>query len=159
MGAVRADLPPKAGRALVLGAGGAARAAVFGLKQHGAEVFILNRTPEAAQKLAKAAKARVLRRTELKKAEFDIIINATPVGQHPKTKQSPLEPDEIHARVVFDLVYNPLETELLRLAKQAGAKTIPGIEMFIRQGALQFEIWTGKPAPMEDMRREVLARL
>jgi 3-dehydroquinate dehydratase/shikimate dehydrogenase len=156
---LQAEVPLKGARVLVLGAGGAARAATFGLRDRGAEVFILNRTPEHAQKLAKETKSKAIKRTELKKAQFDAIINATPVGQHPKTKLSPLTADEIHARVVFDLVYNPLETELLRLARQAGARVIPGVEMFVRQGALQFEIWTGKPAPIDDMRREVLARL
>lgn len=146
-------------RALVLGAGGAARAAVFGLKEEGAEVFVANRTAARGRALAAAAKAKFLPRAELKKANFDVLINATPVGQFPKIEASPLAPEEIRAAVVFDLVYNPLETTLLRQAREKGARVISGLEMFVTQGARQFEIWTGKPAPREEMLREVLREL
>ncbi|HVA64498.1 MAG TPA: shikimate dehydrogenase [Terriglobales bacterium] len=152
-------LPLRGAKILVLGAGGAARAAVFGLRSRGAQVFIHNRTRQRAQALAAAAKAKVVGRQELKKLEFQAIVHATPVGQYPKVKESPLAADEIHAPVVFDLVYNPLETELARLARAGGARVIPGMEMFVLQGARQFELWTGKPAPVEEMRREVLAAL
>ncbi|MGH9394651.1 MAG: shikimate dehydrogenase [Terriglobales bacterium] len=146
-------------RILVLGAGGAARAAVFGLRSRGAQVFIHNRTRSRAQALATAAKAKVVGRPELKKLNFQAVVHATPVGQYPKVGESLLEPDEIRAPLLFDLVYNPLETELARRARALGAQVIPGIEMFVLQGARQFELWTGKPAPVEDMRREVLAAL
>lgn len=146
-------------RVLVLGAGGAARAAVFGLKARGAEVFICNRTSARGRQLAQAAGAKTIMRRELAKADFDIVVNATPLGQFPKLKQSPLEPEEIRAGIVFDLVYNPLETELLRRARARGARIIHGLEMFVAQGAAQFEIWTGKPAPRQEMFHAVLARL
>jgi len=152
-------LPLRGAKVLVLGAGGAARAAVFGLRSRGAQVFIHNRTRQRAQALAAAAKAKVVGRQELKKLEFQAIVHATPVGQYPKVKESPLAADEIHAPVVFDLVYNPLETALARLARAGGARVISGMEMFVLQGARQFELWTGKPAPVEEMRREVLAAL
>ncbi|HUK48603.1 MAG TPA: shikimate dehydrogenase [Terriglobales bacterium] len=145
-------------RILVLGAGGAARAAVFGLKERGAEVFILNRNAEAAQKLARQAKARTIKRPNLKKMDFDVIINATPVGMA-NTRESPLNADEIKAKIVFDMVYDPAETKLLKLAKERGAETIPGSVMFVHQAARQFEIWTGKPAPREDMLRIVMLAL
>jgi 3-dehydroquinate dehydratase/shikimate dehydrogenase len=145
-------------RILVLGAGGAARAAVFGLKERGAEVFILNRNVAAAQKLARQAKARSVRRNDLKKLDFDVIINATPVGMG-NTRESPLKAEEIRARLVFDMVYDPAETRLLKLAKERGAEVIPGSLMFVHQAARQFEIWTGKPAPREDMLRIVLLAL
>lgn len=144
---------------LVLGAGGAARAAVFGLRSRGAQVTICNRTRARALALAKAAKAKVAGRSELKKLNFQAIVQATPVGQYPNVGESPLEPDEIRAPLVFDLVYNPLETELARRAKARGAQVLPGLDMFVLQGARQFELWTGKPAPTEDMRREVVAAL
>jgi len=143
-------MPLHDARVLVLGAGGAARAAVFGLTGRDAQVFIMNRSAAAAQKLARQAKARVVKRPDLKKLDFDIIINATPVGMG-NPRESPLNADEIKARLVFDMVYDPAETRLLQLAKERGAEVIPGSEMFVHQAARQFEIWTGKPAPREDM--------
>jgi len=139
---------------LILGAGGAARAAVYGLKERGAEVYILNRTLGPAQKLARSAHARLLKRADLKKLTFDVIINATSVGMG-NTKESPLNENEIKARYVFDMVYDPPETRLMKMAKAAGAEVIPGIEMFVQQAARQFEIWTGKPAPLDEMLRVV----
>jgi 3-dehydroquinate dehydratase / shikimate dehydrogenase len=145
-------------RILVLGAGGAARAAVFGLKERGSEVYILNRSLEAAKKLARQAHARTVKRADLRKLAFDVIINATPVGMG-NMRETPLQDKEINARYVFDMVYDPGETRLLKLAKERGAQTIPGIEMFVHQAARQFEIWTGKPAPWDEMLRVVLLAL
>ncbi|HEX8814874.1 MAG TPA: shikimate dehydrogenase [Terriglobales bacterium] len=139
---------------LVLGTGGAARAAVFALKERGAEVYVLGRTAAQTQKLTRQAKARSVKRPDLKKLSFDVIINATPVGMN-NPKESPLQANEIKAKYVFDMVYEPLETKLLKLAKEAGAATISGIEMFVQQAARQFEIWTGKPAPWDEMLRVV----
>jgi 3-dehydroquinate dehydratase/shikimate dehydrogenase len=143
---------------LVLGAGGAARAAVFGLKERGAEVYILNRTAGPAQKLARSARARLLKRADLKKLSFDVIINATPVGMG-NTRESPLNENEIKARYVFDMIYDPLETRLIKMARAAGAQVIPGVEMFVHQAARQFEIWTGKPAPIDEMFHVVMLQL
>ncbi len=140
---------------LVLGAGGAARAAVFGLAERGAEVFILNRSMEPAKKLARRAHARSLKRADLKKHVFDVIINATPIGMG-NSRETPLQEKEINARYVFDMIYDPFETRLLHLAKQRGAQIIPGIEMFVHQAARQFEIWTGKPAPQDEMLQVVM---
>jgi 3-dehydroquinate dehydratase/shikimate dehydrogenase len=139
---------------LVLGAGGAARAAVYGLKERGAEVYVLNRSLAAAQKLARSARARTLKRPDLKKLSFDVIINATPVGMG-NSQESPLNQDEIKARYVFEMIYDPPETRLMKLARAAGAEVIPGVEMFVQQAARQFEIWTGKPAPWDEMLRVV----
>ena len=139
---------------LVLGAGGAARAAVFGLTERGCEVYILNRSLAAAQKLARSARARVLKRPDLKKFSFDVIINATPVGMG-TSKESPLSDKEINTRYAFDMVYDPPETRFLQLAREKGAQIIPGIEMFVHQAARQFEIWTGKPAPWDEMLKVV----
>ena len=145
-------------KVLVLGAGGAARAAVFGLKERGAEVWILNRTSAKAQKLARQAKARTIKRADLPKTAFDVIINATPVSMG-NTRDCPLKDDEIQARVVFDMVYDPVETHLLQVARAKGIAVIPGVEMFVQQAARQFEIWTGKPAPAGDMLRAVTIAL
>jgi 3-dehydroquinate dehydratase/shikimate dehydrogenase len=145
-------------KVLVLGAGGAARAAVFGLKERGAEVWILNRTSAKAQKLARQAKARSIKRADLRKIAFDVIINATPVGMG-NTRDCPLKDDEIQANVVFDMVYDPVETHLLQVARAKGIAVIPGVEMFVQQAARQFEIWTGKPAPAGDMLRAVTIAL
>jgi len=145
-------------RILVIGAGGAARAAVFGMKERGSEVYILNRSAAPAKKLAHRAHARIMKRADLKKLAFDVIINATPVGMG-NTRDSPLHENEINARYVFDMVYDPAETRLLKMAKERGAQVIPGIEMFVHQAARQFEIWTGKPAPWDEMLRVVLLAL
>src|ERR1700756_4883052 len=139
-------------RVLVLGAGGGARAAVFGLKERGAELWILNRTPGPAQKLAREAKARVIKRSDLKKLPFDVIINATPVGMG-SGRESPLNENELNARYIFDMVYEPPETRLVKLARERGLQVIPGIEILVHQAARQFEIWTGKPAPWDEMLR------
>jgi 3-dehydroquinate dehydratase/shikimate dehydrogenase len=163
LGPLERRLSLKDARILVLGAGGVGRAAVFGCRDKGAEVFICNRTSETAQKLARQAGAKTVRRDALAKLSFDVIINATPVGMAglavKNAPVSPLEPAEINARYVFDLVYNPIETPLLRMARQKGIAVISGVEMFVQQGARQFEIWTGKPAPEEEMLRVVLHSL
>jgi len=137
-------------RVLIVGAGGAARAGAFGLKAKGAEIFLTNRTPEKAQALARQAKVKYLKRADVAKQQFDAIINATPVGMN-DSKQSPLSENELNTKYVFDLVYNPAETPLIRMARSREIQVIPGLEMFVQQGARQFEIWTGKPAPIAEM--------
>ncbi|HEX2331150.1 MAG TPA: shikimate dehydrogenase [Candidatus Angelobacter sp.] len=142
-------------RILVLGAGGSARAAVFGLKERGAEVFILNRTPGPAQTLARQAKAKAINRTMLKKMEFDVIVNATPVGMEGNRDPLPISEDEFKARYFFEMVYSPSETRMVKVARAKGMHVILGVEMFVQQGARQFEIWSGKPAPVLEMQRVV----
>ncbi len=142
-------------RIVVLGAGGAARAAVFGLVEQGAEVFIVNRTHETAVALAKQAKAKALKLEQLAKNQFDALINTTPCGMAGSKQALPMKESELNAGLVFDMVYNPLETPLLKLAKERGLAVVSGIEMFVQQGARQFEIWTGKPAPEAEMLKVV----
>jgi 3-dehydroquinate dehydratase/shikimate dehydrogenase len=149
----------KGAKVLVLGAGGAARAAVFGLRDKGAEVFILNRTPETAQKLARQSGSKTIKKEAVAKTTFDVILNATPIGMAGNKTPQLLEAKDLNTRFVFDLVYNPLETPLIRMARQAGIGIITGVEMFVQQGARQFEIFTGKPAPEEEMFRVVLHAL
>ncbi len=105
-------------KVLVLGAGGAARAAVFGCRDKGAEVFILNRTAETAQKLARQSGSKTIKKEALAKTTFDVIINATPIGMSGNKAPQLIEAGDLNTRLVFDLVYNPLETPLLRLARQ-----------------------------------------
>ena len=145
----------KGARIAVLGAGGAARAAVFGLVEQGAEVFIVNRTHENAVKLATESKAQALTREQFAQGRFDVLINSTPCGMAGSKQPLPIKENELNAGLVFDLVYNPLETPLLKLAKERGIATVTGLEMFVQQGARQFEIWTGKPAPEAEMLRVV----
>jgi 3-dehydroquinate dehydratase / shikimate dehydrogenase len=145
----------KGARIAVLGAGGAARAAVFGLVAQEAEVFVINRTHETAVKLARSAKAKSLKHDVFAKSRFDVLINATPCGMAGFKQALPIEPSELNAGLVFDLVYNPLETPLLKLARSRGIPVISGLEMFVQQGARQFEIWTGQPAPEAEMARVV----
>lgn len=159
VGPLERRLQLRGAKVLVLGAGGAARAAVFGLKDRGADVFILSRTEEKAQTLARQANAKVQKRDQLAKTQFDVIINATPYGMVTHKGESPIAPEEFHCRLFFDLVYNPLETPLIRLARSKSIPVILGVEMFVQQGARQFEIWTGKPAPQEEMLRVVLHAL
>lgn len=139
----------------VLGAGGAARAAVFGLVNQGAEVFVVNRTHETALALAKEAKAKALKHEQLAKSHFDVLINSTPCGMRGSKQALPFAENELNAGLVFDMVYNPLETPLIKLAQARGIPVISGLEMFVQQGARQFEIWTGKPAPEAEMLRVV----
>jgi 3-dehydroquinate dehydratase/shikimate dehydrogenase len=148
-------LPLKGAKIVLLGAGGAARAAVFGLVDKGAEVFIVNRTHETAVALAKEAKAHALPQKQLKGMHFDALINSTPCGMRGSKIPLPIGEDELNAGLVFDMVYNPMETPLLALARSRGIATISGLEMFVQQGARQFEIWTGKPAPEAEMQRVV----
>jgi 3-dehydroquinate dehydratase/shikimate dehydrogenase len=145
----------KGAKIAVLGAGGAARAAVFGLVAQGAEVFIVNRTHETAVALARKAKAKALKHELFAKSRFDVLINTTPCGMAGSKQPLPIAESELNAALVFDMVYNPLETPLLKLAKERGIPVVSGLEMFVQQGARQFEIWTGKPAPEAEMQRVV----
>ena len=145
----------KGARVAVLGAGGAARAAVFGLVEQGAEVFIVNRTHENAVTLARQSKAKSLKHELFAKQHFDVLINSTPCGMKGFKQTMPIAENELNAGLVFDMVYNPLETPLLKLARSRGIPVVTGVEMFVQQGARQFEIWTGKPAPETEMLRVV----
>ena len=142
-------------RVAVIGAGGAARAAVFGLVGQGAEVYVVNRTHENAVTLAKAAGASTMKHEQLPRHRVDVLINSTPCGMAGSTRSHPISENELNAGLVFDMVYNPLETPLLRLAKSRGIPVINGLEMFVQQGARQFEIWTGRTPPEAEMQRVV----
>ena len=140
---------------LVLGAGGAAKAVVYGLVKKDAKVSIFNRTTKRAIELAKKFGCQS---TDLKtKSEigyFDIIINTTSVGMKPLEDKTPISTEFINKKqIVFDIVYVPFETKLLKEAKKKDATIIRGIEMLLHQGTAQFEIYTNHKAPEEVMRR------
>ena len=136
---------------LLAGYGGAARAAAFALNDAGAKLTITGRDGGRAQVLAAIVNADVLSLPEAAAKRFDVLLNATPVGMHPDI-DSCLFTGSIPAQVVFDMVYNPHETQLLRRAKDQGCTVIHGCEMFLEQAAKQFEIWTGESAPRSVMR-------
>jgi 3-dehydroquinate dehydratase/shikimate dehydrogenase len=149
-------------RVAVLGAGGTGRAAVAGLTHYGANVIIWNRSGERAKALAEEFEASVMSLDELCREECDVFINATSVGMYPKVEENPLGGREMPVSaktLVFDTIYNPMKTRLLIQAEAAGAKTIGGVEMFVRQAAAQFETWTNQPAPLAIMRRVISDRL
>lgn len=147
----RADL---AGQTVaVLGAGGSARAIVAGLRHYGAEVQVFSRTVSRAEALAAEFSCRAAGMDAIGRTSATIVINCTPVGMHPNVNASPMEDFPPCVEVVFDTIYNPIHTRLLRQASQRGLRTASGLEMFVNQGAAQFEIWTGRPAPREVMRR------
>jgi len=150
---------------VILGAGGAAKAISFYLDADGAKVSIANRTKErAAQLVSTLHNADFIGLdAELKKhiRDSDILINATSVGMHPNETATLITADMMHADlVVFDIVYNPMETKLLREAKRAGVKKIvDGVKMLVYQGAASFRIWTKREPPVEVMEKAVRAAL
>jgi len=144
---------------LLVGNGGAARGAAFTLADAGAKLAIVGRNPDRVRALAKACGAEALLREHLASRHFDVLIHATPLGMFPKVNECFFSGD-IPAEIVFDMVYNPAETLLIRRAREQGKQVICGLEMFNEQAARQFEIWTGQPAPraaMERAAREALA--
>jgi len=148
---------PLAGRvALVLGAGGAARAFVFGLIRRGADVVVSSRTTEKAERLARALKARSISWDMRHMVKADVIVNATPIGMHPNVDESPLDLHSLRPNtIVFDTVYNPEQTLLYKQARERQCKVISGVEMFVGQAALQFRIFTGLDAPIEVMHEQL----
>lgn len=161
----------KGQRVAVLGAGGAARAAVAGFASLGAHITIYNRTPGKAEALAEAfaetaatAGGSISAQSieALKESLAQIYINCTPIGMHPKVDASPFDnnqPELGAGTVIFDTIYNPIETKLLKQAWHEGCLPIPGTEMFVRQAAVQFEGWTGCSAPLDVFRRVLSDKL
>jgi 3-dehydroquinate dehydratase / shikimate dehydrogenase len=148
----------KGSRVLLLGAGGAARAAAVALVEAGASVFVCARREEQALALARDAGCEAISRGKLKSEFFDAIVNSTPLGLR-ESDAAPLRADELNCRVVMDMIYRPMRTKLLKLAERRGIETVSGAEMFIAQGIAQWEIWMGERAPAEIMRRATLAAL
>ena len=147
----RIDLRGKT--AAVLGAGGAARAIAFGLRERGAQPIILNRTVARAEALASALQCPFAPIDLIEEISFDLLINATSVGMSPQVERTPLRQAALKGGLVFDTVYNPLKTRLIREAEESGCPTVNGLEMFVNQAAAQFELWTGWKAPLDLMRK------
>jgi len=148
----------RSSRILLLGAGGSARAAAFALAHKGAAVTIWARRSAQARALARAVEGRAIDRPRLRREFFDVIVNCTPVGMYPGGG-SPLRSGELNCRLVMDLIYRPRKTKLLLQAERLGLETVSGVEMFLVQGIAQWEMWTGKRAPVAAMRRAVVAAL
>jgi len=155
---------------MILGAGGAARAIAFSLAPEVESIILLNRTGSKASKLAKdlqkalGASVKGSRLTAESLSEnissADLLINATSVGMHPKTEESLVDRNLLRSDMaVFDIVYNPLQTRLICDAEAAGAKTVGGLAMLVYQGALAFELWTKKKAPVEVMFKAVKTQM
>ncbi len=160
MTALREKTDIKAKKALVMGMGGAARAIAYSLKEFGADVYIFNRTTEKAEEFADEFDMEWIEFTQIQKAQFDLIINATPVGSFPNTTKSLLHADQISSHaVVMDIITNPLETQLLKEAKKAMAQTISGERMLLHQAALQFNLFFNKTPPVEVMEKALYEAL
>ncbi|MFY0546249.1 shikimate dehydrogenase [Brevibacillus sp. H7] len=151
----------------LLGAGGAARAVAFTLAEQGVkEIRIINRSRDRAALLAEhlgeIVPTSVVEPGDASSAIADatLLINTTSIGMFPHVDEIPVPVEWLHpGLIVSDLIYNPLETKLLKQARLIGAKPHSGVGMFVNQGALAFELWTGEPAPSETMRNIVLQQL
>ncbi|BCO10312.1 shikimate dehydrogenase (NADP(+)) [Desulfolithobacter dissulfuricans] len=141
-------------KVLVIGAGGAAKAVGFGLREAGAAVIITNRTEQRGRELASWLDASFVPFAEVDAVRADALVNTTSVGMEPDVEAIPLDPGLLgHFKVVMDIVYAPLQTRLLREAAAVGCQTIDGLAMLLYQGAAQFRIWTGIQPPLDVMRR------
>ncbi|MCX5677252.1 MAG: type I 3-dehydroquinate dehydratase [Planctomycetota bacterium] len=180
----------KGKRALIVGAGGVGRAMAFALKERGASVTLTDVDEARAEALAKDVGTATMPIAALQRggsgdpprsrlaeagrggSEFtrlggdlprepwDILLNCTPIGMHPKTDATPVPREMLRpGMVVYDAVYNPLQTRLVREAREAGCRTVAGIDHFVRQAVEQFELWTGRPAPVDTMRQVVVEAL
>jgi shikimate 5-dehydrogenase len=152
----------KGARVAIAGAGGAARACAYALKQEGANVSIFARSYRKAQVLAEAigVNAGAMNNT-FRPGTIDILVNATPLGTKGAEQETAIAaaPQLNGLKLVYDLVYNPLETRLIREARMAGVPAIGGLDMVLAQGARQFEIWTGDKPSMEAMKTAILKKL
>ena len=143
-------------KVLMLGAGGVARAIGLGIVRAKAELTISNRTHQRAISLADELGCQHTPWVDRDLVDVDILINCTAVGMHPNVDESPFSADWLNDQMlVFDTVYNPEETMLIGQARKQGCRTVTGMEMFVRQAAMQFERFTGKAAPLEQMRKTV----
>jgi 3-dehydroquinate dehydratase/shikimate dehydrogenase len=139
---------------LLIGNGGAARGAAFALQEAGAKLFVTGRNIDRVRALAKMCGGEPLTPEQAEAGQFDALVHATPLGMSPHTHECFFS-SRIPAEVVFDMVYNPLETVLLQRAAEAGKTVIAGLEMFVEQATRQFEIWTGDAAPRAAMEKAV----
>jgi len=141
-------------RVLVLGAGGVARPIVYGLRNRGALVTIASRTRKRSDRLAKAFDCKAIEWEARSRAQCDVLINCTPVGMHPNVDESPISKTFLKpSMLLFDTVYNPETTLLIKDGRSRNCQVITGVEMFLRQAMLQFFLFTREEAPLELMRK------
>ncbi len=159
LGTVGSEPSPLAGKtALVLGAGGAARAIIYGLKRRGANFVVASRTLERSAQLAEQYEGRSVPWNQRHNITADLLINCTPIGMHPNVDETPFDKHRLRpSMLVFDTVYNPESTLLIKDARSQSCQTVTGVEMFVRQAALQFRLFTSQNAPA-DLMRDVLKR-
>ncbi|MGA1796204.1 MAG: shikimate dehydrogenase [bacterium] len=146
-------------KVLMIGAGGVARAIGYGVLKRGARLSIVNRTEEKGRGLAADLGCTFVSMDDVPWDDVEILINATSIGMSPDIDQSPVEADVLKDMVVFDTVYNPSQTRLLRMAAENGCRTVSGVEMFVNQAARQFLLWTGKDCNKALMKKAVLGDL
>jgi shikimate dehydrogenase len=141
---------------LLVGAGGAARAVGFALREKGVELKVVNRTSERGKRLARFLDCPFIPLDKLAETTADILLQTTSVGMHPHQDRC-LIPEHLlrEKMTVMDIIYNPFETKLLNMAKAQGCLTVNGLDMFIRQGAEQFRLWTGIDPPVDAMLQAV----
>jgi 3-dehydroquinate dehydratase/shikimate dehydrogenase len=150
------ERPMQGMRAMVLGAGGVSRAIAWGLRQRAAEVYISSRTIERAEILAAELGCRVVPWDDRHEQKVHLLVNGTPIGMHPDVDSSPYNESSLNEMmVVFDTVYNPENTLLIKQAKKAKARVITGVDMFVRQAAYQYKLFTGRAAPVSLMRKTI----
>ncbi len=145
-------------KVLIIGAGGTAKAIGHGVREKGAKITVTyNKNKERGTQLAKELGAEVVNVQDAGEEEVDVLINCSPVGMNPDVEATPISSRHLRkGMIVFDSVYNPPETRLIRDAKAAGCIAISGIELFINQAVGQFELWTGQKAPANPMRDVVV---
>lgn len=144
-------------KAVIFGAGGSARAIGFGLQEEGAQISLCSRTEEKGRELASKLDCEWQPLSEAELLKGDVLINATSVGMAPLEKICLISKNGLNNfNVVMDIVYAPLKTKLLTDAEDVGCTVINGLEMLLYQGVAQFELWTGKVAPVEVMRQELM---
>lgn len=148
--ALTKDVHLKGKKVTLIGAGGVARAIAFGLKERQAQITIINRNYERAQSLARDVGCLCKKFDDPQALDADILINATPVGMFPNINETPIDKNKLKPNmIVFDTIYNPIETKLLHDAKTQGCKIVNGLSMFVHQAAAQFKLWTGQMPSVE----------
>ena len=157
-GSVSGKSPLVGKTALLLGSGGVGKAIAVGLIARGAIVLLCDGLNDRAVDLAARLGCRAVPWDERQTVAADVLVNGTPLGMHPKVNESPYDKQWLRpGMVVFDVVYNPEYTQLLLDAQSCGCRTVTGLEMFVRQACLQFQLFAGQPAPT-DLMRDVLKR-
>ena len=153
-------MPVKDQTFVIIGAGGTARAAVYGIMKEGGLPIIVNRTIDRGKILANELNCPFYSLSDVAKLKADCLINTTPVGMYPHTDQTPVEATLLAGyKYVIDVIYNPLKTRLLQDAEGQGCRIVSGLDMFVHQGAQQLKLWTGKEPPRVLMKKVVMERL